>query len=92
MTRASLQDGPGANAMWNITNVNRSDRPYLYTTSAWAEAMSKTESVINAIKKDPKSPYYADGTEAGIKSSRKSIARPKDKPVLTTLITTLSLR
>ena len=77
MTRASLQDGPGANAMWNITNVNRSDRPYLYTTSAWAEAMSKTESVINAIKKDPKSPYYADGTEAGIKAAVRALLDPK---------------
>ena len=38
MTRASLQDGAGANAMWNIPNVSRSDRPKLYTTTAWATA------------------------------------------------------
>ena len=77
MTRASLQDGPGANAMWNITNVIRSDRPRLYTTTAWATAMSKTSSVIAAIKKNPKSPYYADGTDAGISAAVKALLDPK---------------
>ena len=66
MTRASLQDGAGANAIWNITNVSRSDRPYLYTTKAWAKAMSENASVIAAIQADPSSPYYADGTPEGI--------------------------
>lgn len=49
MTRASLQDGPGANAIWNITNVTRSDRKYLYTTPAWAKAMSEDENILNYI-------------------------------------------
>jgi len=72
MTRASLQDGAGANAIWNITNVNRSDRHYLYTTKAWAKAMAETPSVIEAIKDEGEKessllhPYYADGTETGI--------------------------
>ena len=66
MTRASLQDGAGANAIWNITNVSRSDRPFLYTTKAWAKAMSENEEVIAAIQADPSSPYYADGTKEGI--------------------------
>ena len=66
MTRASLQDGAGANAIWNITNVSRADRPYLYTTKAWAKAMSENADVIAAIQADPSSPYYADGTPAGI--------------------------
>ena len=66
MTRASLQDGAGANAIWNITNVSRSDRPYLYTTKAWATAMSENADVIAAIQADPSSPYYADGTKEGI--------------------------
>lgn len=69
MTRASLQDGAGANAIWNITNVSRSDRPKLYTTAAWAKAMSENAQVIAAIKADPTSPYYADGTEEGIKDA-----------------------
>ena len=72
MTRGSLQDGAGANAIWNITNVTRSDRHFLYSTPAWAKAQSENPNVINYIKQhgaDSNSilhPYYADGTEAGI--------------------------
>ena len=66
MTRASLQDGAGANAIWNITNVSREDRHFLYATKAWAKKMSETPSVIAAVKADPSSPYYADGTDEGI--------------------------
>ena len=72
MTRGSLQDGAGANAIWNITNVTRSDRHWLYTTAAWAKAQSEDNEVINYIKQhgaDVSSllhPYYADGTDEGI--------------------------
>ncbi len=72
MTRGSLQDGAGANAIWNITNVTRSDRHWLYTTTAWAKAQSEDRDVIAYIKQhgaDEKSilhPYYADGTNEGI--------------------------
>lgn len=66
LTRASLQDGAGANAIWNITNVTRPDRPKLYTTAAWAKAMSQNQEVIGKIKADPTSPYHADGTDEGI--------------------------
>jgi CxxC motif-containing protein (DUF1111 family) len=68
LTRASLQDGPGANAIWNITNVSRSDRPKLYTTNAWAKAMSENSSVIDYIKANPTSPYYGNGTVDSISS------------------------
>ena len=61
MTRGSLQDGAGANAIWNITNVSRPDRPFLYTTNAWAKKMSETQSVIDAIRSEgAASPYYVD--------------------------------
>lgn len=69
MTRASLQDGAGANAIWNITNVTRSDRHYLYTTKAWAKAMSQDEEVINYIlangndKSSVLYPYWASTRE-----------------------------
>ncbi|MDE7118878.1 MAG: c-type cytochrome, partial [Bacteroidaceae bacterium] len=69
MTRASLQDGAGANAIWNITNVTRSDRRYLYSTTAWAKAMSEDPEVINYIRQNGKDksslvhPYYADTDE-----------------------------
>jgi len=76
MTRASLQDGAGANAIWNITNVSRSDRPKLYTTTAWAKAMSENAQVVAAIKADPKSPYYADGTDEGIKEAILNLLDP----------------
>lgn len=61
MTRGTLQDGAGANAIWNITNVSRPDRPFLYTTKAWAKKMSETSSVITAIRTEGESsPYYVD--------------------------------
>jgi len=72
MTRGSLQDGAGANAIWNITNVTRSDRHFLYSTPAWAKAQSEDAEVIQYIKEhgaDESSilhPYYADGTDEGI--------------------------
>ena len=72
MTRGSLQDGAGANAIWNITNVTRSDRHWLYSTPAWAKAQSEDAEVINYIKAHGASessilhPYYADGSNEGI--------------------------
>ena len=75
-TRGSLQDGAGANAIWNITNVSRSDRPYLYTTNAWAKKMSETPSVIAAIKANSASPYYADGTDEGIREAVNGLLQP----------------
>ncbi len=76
LTRGSLQDGPGANAIWNITNVTRPDRPVLYTTKAWADCMANTPSVISAIKADKTSPYYADGTDEGIKNAVATLLNP----------------
>lgn len=76
MTRASLQDGAGANAIWNITNVTRSDRPKLYTTTAWADKMAETPSVIEAIKNDPLSPYFANGTDEGIADAVRNLLSP----------------
>lgn len=76
LTRASLQDGAGANAIWNITNVTRSDRPKLYTTTAWADQMAETPSVIEAIKNDPLSPYFADGTDDGIADAVRNLLSP----------------
>ena len=56
MTRGSLQDGAGANAIWNITNVTRSDRHWLYSTTAWAKAQSEDAAVISYIKQHGQSP------------------------------------
>ena len=66
MTRGTLQDGAGANAIWNITNVTRPDRPFLYTTKAWAKKMSETPSVIASIRAErTSSPYYVDVDKDG---------------------------
>ncbi len=45
LSRGALQDGPGANAIWNITNVTRSDRRYHYMTAAYATTASKDPEV-----------------------------------------------
>lgn len=66
LTRGTLQDGAGANAIWNITNVSRPDRPFLYTTLAWANAMSKDKNVIAAIRaQGSASPYFVDVDKDG---------------------------
>ncbi len=36
LSRGPLQDAAGANAIWNITNVTRSDRRYHYMTATYA--------------------------------------------------------
>lgn len=75
LTRATLQDGPGANAIWNITNVTRPDRSKLYTTDAWANAMSEDQEVIKKIKDGHIAPYYAD-TDDEIKARVKGLLSP----------------
>jgi CxxC motif-containing protein (DUF1111 family) len=41
LTRGTLQNGPGSNALWNITNVTRPDRNTLYATQAWINKMGE---------------------------------------------------
>ena len=50
-TRATLDNGPGANALWNITNVTRPDRRYNYITEEYSRAMSKDVDVQQALNK-----------------------------------------
>ncbi len=76
LTRAVLSDANGANAVWNIPNVSRPDRPYLYTTNAWAKAMSEDTEVIAKIQNDPTSPYYGDGSVDSIKACVYNLLRP----------------
>ena len=45
LTRGTLQNGPGANAIWNITNVTRSNRRSNYLTAAYAVAMSQNKDI-----------------------------------------------
>ena len=48
-TRATLDNGPGANALWNITNVTRPDRTYHYITGKYAQVMSEDADVQAAL-------------------------------------------
>jgi CxxC motif-containing protein (DUF1111 family) len=72
LSRGPVLDAAGANAIWNITNVTRSDRHWLYSTPAWAKAQSEDAEVIAYIKQHGAAessilhPYYADGTDEGI--------------------------
>lgn len=49
LTRGTLQNGPGANAIWNITNVTRPSRTYNYLKPAYATAMSQNKDVQDAL-------------------------------------------
>ena len=66
MSYASLQEN---SSLWSVCNVSREDYPYMYSSTAWAKAMSENEDVIAAIMADPTSPYYADGTKEGISNA-----------------------
>jgi CxxC motif-containing protein (DUF1111 family) len=57
LTRGTLQNGPGANAIWNITNVTRSNRRYHYITTVYATVMSQNASVQQALGKDEATIY-----------------------------------
>ena len=49
-TRATLDNGPGANALWNITNVTRPDRTYHYITDEYAKVMAADADVQTALQ------------------------------------------
>ena len=45
LTRGPLQDAPGSNAIWNITNVTRSNKTSHYITEAYARKASQDANV-----------------------------------------------
>ncbi len=77
LTRGPLQDAAGANAIWNITNVNRSDRKSHYLDlngKIYAEYASKDAEVQEGFEKyisqiDPEkkhAEWWTDDKEANI--------------------------
>lgn len=71
LSRGPLQDAAGANAIWNITNVTRSDRRYHYLDAAGTYALYSSkdpdvqagfETYINRIDPDRAHPSYWEGT------------------------------
>ena len=57
LSRGTLQNGPGSNAIWNITNVIRPGRHYHYITRAYAGAMSKNPDIQAALSKSEQEIY-----------------------------------
>ncbi len=71
LSRGPLQDAAGANAIWNITNVTRSDRRYHYLDAAGTYALYSSkdpdvqagfESYVSRIDPDHAHPSYWEGT------------------------------
>lgn len=58
-TRGSLENGPGSNALWNITNVTRENRRYNYITDEYAKLSSKDPDIQAALGKS-EAEIYAD--------------------------------
>jgi len=48
-TRATLQNGPGLNGLYNVTNVTRADRPQLFATQAWLDAQARLGLDVSAL-------------------------------------------
>ena len=75
MTRPYVEDGPGANAIWNITNVTRPDRMYHYMTAAYATQASQDPDVQAEFYN-----YFPDEkTDAGVEADIKRYLLGKDE-------------
>jgi len=48
--RATLENGPGSNGIYNTTNVTRKDRPNLYTTPQWIEKQKELGIDVSALE------------------------------------------
>jgi hypothetical protein len=71
LSRGPLQDAAGANAIWNITNVTRSDRRYHYLDAAGTyvkysaadpEVQAGFDEYVKRIDPAGKHPEYREGT------------------------------
>lgn len=87
LSRGPLQDAAGANAIWNITNVTRSDRRYHYLDAAgtYAEYSSKDPDVQAGFeayiaKVDPNKEHTA-WWEGSMEERIKAYLTAKDLPV-----------
>ncbi len=77
LTRGPLQDGPGANAIWNITNVTRSDRRYNYMTETYAKTAMKDSDV-----KDKFYEYFPEWNKTGdVEQDIYNYLMAKDLPI-----------
>jgi len=49
-TRATLQNGPGFNGIWNVFNRNRADRPTLFASAQWIDKQAELGLDVSALK------------------------------------------
>ena len=87
LSRGPLQDAAGANAIWNITNVTRSDRRYHYLDAAgtWAKYSAKDPQVQAGFdaylaKIDPKK-QHPEWWEGDMETRILTYLNSKDLPV-----------
>lgn len=79
LSRGPLQDAAGANAMWNITNVTRSNRRYHYLDTYFASVSGEDKTVyggsswVKASANDPE-------VQAGYQSYIKEVDPDKNHP------------
>lgn len=77
LSRGPLQDAAGANAIWNITNVTRSDRRYHYVTATYARTASQDPDVQADFYK-----YFPEWeTGAGVEQDIYNYLMSTDLPV-----------
>lgn len=77
LSRGPLQDAAGSNAIWNITNVTRSNRRYHYMTKAYAEKASKDPEVQTRFYD-----YFPERkTDAGVEQDIYNYLMATDRPV-----------
>jgi len=48
--RATLENGPGSNGIYNTTNVTRKDRPHLYATAQWIEKQKELGIDVSSLE------------------------------------------
>ena len=95
LSRGPLLDGPGSNAMWNITNVTRSNRTYHYLDAAGTYALYSSKdpdvqasfpSYIAKVDPNKEHPeWWTNDVESNIKSyltSKKLPVEMDDKDFL----------
>lgn len=72
LSRGPLQDAAGANAMWNITNVTRSNRRYHYLDTYFANAEGEDKTVYGGsswVKASANDPEVQAGYQAYIEEA-----------------------
>lgn len=48
-SRATLQNGPGLNGMWNVFNLTRTDRPTLFASQQWIDKQAELGLDVSAL-------------------------------------------